>query len=75
MERSQLLYVVEVAKQSNITRAAEVLHLSQPSLSNQILALERELGVSLFERTRKGVSVTEAGESFVFTGYIKYYIF
>lgn len=66
MERSQLLYVVEVAKQSNITRAAEVLHLSQPSLSNQILALERELGVSLFERTRKGVSVTEAGESFVY---------
>lgn len=66
MERSQLQYVVEVAKWQNITRAAEVLHLSQPSLSNQILNLERELGVSLFERTRKRVYLTEAGESFVY---------
>lgn len=66
MERSQLKYVVEVAKWQNITRASEVLHISQPSLSNQILNLERELGVSLFERTRKRVHLTEAGESFVY---------
>lgn len=66
MEYSQLLYVVEVAKWQNITRAAEALHLSQPSLSNQIINLERELGVSLFERTRKRVYLTEAGESFVY---------
>lgn len=65
MERSQLLYVVEVAKCGNITKAAEVLHLSQPSLSNQIINLEKELGISLFERTRKRVILTEAGEAFV----------
>lgn len=66
MERSQLKYVVEVAKWQNITRAAEVLHITQPSLSNQIISLERELGVSLFERSRKRVKLTEAGESFVY---------
>lgn len=66
MERSQLKYVVEVAKWQNITRASEALHISQPSLSNQILNLERELGVSLFERVRKRVYLTEAGESFVY---------
>ena len=66
MERSQLQYVVEVAKWQNITRAAEALHLSQPSLSNQILNLEQELGISLFERTRKRVYLTQAGESFVY---------
>lgn len=66
MERSHLKYVVEVAKWQNITRAAEALHITQPSLSNQIINLERELGVSLFERIHKRVKLTEAGESFVY---------
>lgn len=65
MERSQLVYAIEVARQGNFTRAAEKLHISQPSLSNQIMNLERELGVSLFERTRRHVAVTEAGMAFV----------
>ncbi len=65
MERNQLLYVVEVAQQGNITKAAEVLHITQPSLSVQIMNLEQELGVSLFERTRKRVYLTEAGKVFV----------
>ena len=66
MERNQLKYVIEVARHENITHAAEVLHLAQPSLSNQILKLEQELGVSLFERSRKRVYLTEAGKNFVY---------
>jgi len=66
MERNQLRYVVETAKAGNVTRAAENLHLTQPSLSNQIIALERELGIRLFERSRKSIHLTEAGKSFVY---------
>jgi len=65
MERSQLIYVVTVAECGSVTRAAEKLHLSQPSLSNQIIHLEQELGIALFARVRKRVHLTEAGEVFV----------
>lgn len=65
MEKNQLIYVIEVARLGSITRAAEALHLSQPSLSNQIIHLEEELGVYLFERVRKRVYLTEAGQVFV----------
>lgn len=64
MEKNQLIYVLEIAKCGNITKAAENLHLSQPSLSNQIIQLEKELGIPLFERSRKRVYLTEAGEIF-----------
>ena len=47
MEKNQLLYVLETARCGSVTRAAEKLHLSQPSLSNQIIQLEQELGLSL----------------------------
>ena len=62
MERSRLIYVVTVAECGSVTRAAEKLHLSQPSLSNQIIHLEQELGIALFARVRKRVHLTEAGE-------------
>ena len=65
MERSQLKYVIEIAKYENITHAAEALHITQPSLSNQLINLENELGISLFERSRKRVYLTEAGKHFV----------
>jgi len=65
MERNQLRYVVEIARQENITRASEILHIAQPSLSNQLIHLENELGVKLFERTRKRIYLTQAGEIFV----------
>ena len=65
MEKNQLIYVVETARCGNITHAAEKLHLSQPSLSNQIIQLERELGIPLFERCHKRVRPTPAGEVFV----------
>ncbi|KRA24031.1 LysR family transcriptional regulator [Microbacterium sp. Root61] len=59
----QLRSFVEVAEFGNFTRAAERLHLAQPSLSRQIAALEQDLGAELFRRSRGGSTLTIAGES------------
>ncbi len=65
MQLEQLRYFLAVARHLSFTRAAESLPLSQPSLTNQIRKLERELGVALFERTTRKVHLTPAGEDFV----------
>jgi DNA-binding transcriptional LysR family regulator len=59
----QLEYFVAVAEAGSVTRAAERLFVSQPSLSQQIAALERELGGLLLERLPRGVRLTAAGQS------------
>lgn len=59
-----LRYFVALAETRNFHRAAARLHLSQPPLSRQIAALERELGTPLFERSTRVVTLTPAGESF-----------
>lgn len=65
MEMHQLRYAVAVAKSGNFSRAAEQCHVSQPSLSQQILKLEEELGERLFDRTRREARTTPHGEAFL----------
>ncbi|ALJ19799.1 LysR family transcriptional regulator [Microbacterium sp. No. 7] len=62
MNLEQLRGFVEVAQTSHFTRAAERLHVAQPTLSRQVATLESELGVDLFHRTRGNVALTAAGE-------------
>ena len=61
MEIRVLKYFLTVAREQNITRAAEVLHITQPTLSRQLAALEEDLGTKLFTRTGRIIRLTEEG--------------
>ncbi|QLE72127.1 LysR family transcriptional regulator [Streptomyces rectiverticillatus] len=63
MQLQQLRYFATLAEVRHFTRAAESLHVAQPSLSQQIRALERELGAELFQRARGNITLTDAGEA------------
>lgn len=65
MELHQLRYVAAVARAGNFSRAAEQCHVSQPSLSQQILKLEEELGGPLFHRMKREAKLTAEGEVFL----------
>lgn len=60
-----LRYLLAVADHGGFTRAAEALHVSQPTLSQQIRQLEETLGVALFDRTSRTVKATDAGEAYI----------
>ena len=64
IENRHLRYFLEVARTLHITRAAERLHIAQPALTQNIQQLEQELGVELFERKGRRISLTEAGHVF-----------
>ena len=61
MELRVLNYFLMVAREENITRAAQLLHVTQPTLSRQLMQLEEELGVQLFHRGKHSVRLTEEG--------------
>src|SRR5271167_485378 len=65
MEMHQLRYVVAVARTANFSRAAAQCHVSQPSLSQQILKLEQELGERLFDRMKREAKLTAYGREFL----------
>ncbi len=65
MELAQLDAFIAAAECGSFSRAAEILSVAQPSLSNRIQSLEREVGQSLFERMGRGVKLTDAGHSFL----------
>lgn len=61
MEYRILQYFIVVAEEENITKASEILHISQPALSRQLMQLEEELGVKLFERGKRKITLTKEG--------------
>lgn len=61
MEIRILRYFLTVAREENITRAADILYITQPTLSRQIAGLEKEMGVKLFERGTKKITLTNEG--------------
>ena len=64
MELRLMQYFLTVAREENITRAAELLHITQPTLSRQLTELEEELGERLFERGKRRTVLTDAGMRF-----------
>ncbi|MDL4840227.1 LysR family transcriptional regulator [Aquibacillus rhizosphaerae] len=65
MTLQQLKYVIEVARSRSISKAAQNLFISQPSLSNALKELEQEMGITIFMRTNKGIMITPEGSEFL----------
>ena len=61
MELRVLKYFLTVAAEGNITRAADILHITQPTLSRQLMELENEMGTPLLIRGKRSVTLTEEG--------------
>ena len=61
MNLQQMKYVVMIAEQGSFSRASQVLYITQPTLSNEVKKLEKELGITIFSRNKHGAQVTDAG--------------
>ncbi|MDO4301591.1 MAG: LysR family transcriptional regulator [Clostridia bacterium] len=69
MTLQQLKYAITIAEKGKLSEAAKVLFISQPSLTNAIKELEKEMNVTIFDRTNKGIVVSKEGE--IFLGYAR----
>ncbi len=69
MTIQQLKYVLTVAESGSITEAAKLLYISQPSLSNALKDIEKETGITIFLRSRTGITLTQEGMEFL--GYVR----
>ncbi|MDO5416863.1 MAG: LysR family transcriptional regulator [Lachnospiraceae bacterium] len=65
MDTKQIEYILKIAEENNITRAASKLFITQSALNQQLIKLEKELGTPLFHRSRTNWHLTEAGEIYV----------
>ncbi len=65
MDFTQLSYFIAIAKHGNFSAAARQFYVSQPCISHQIQMMEKELGMALFERNTRKVTLTPAGEIFL----------
>lgn len=65
MTLNQLRYIVKIAEVGNISEAAQKLFISQPSLTNAVHSLEDQMHVTIFNRTNKGVTLTNEGKEFL----------
>lgn len=65
MTLQQLKYVITVAETGTITEAANRLYVSQPSLTNAIHELEKEMNIVIFNRTNKGITLSKEGDNFL----------
>lgn len=65
MTLQQLHYVIVISEQGSMNKAAEILYIAQPSLTSAVKELEREIGITIFNRTGKGVTLTADGAEFI----------
>ena len=65
MTLNQLLYIITIADEGSLNKAAEKLYMTQPSLTSSLREVESELGVTIFRRTGRGVTVTNDGAEFL----------
>ncbi|KAB8187545.1 LysR family transcriptional regulator [Nonomuraea phyllanthi] len=65
MDLRYVRYAMAIARAGSLRKAAAALHIAQPTLSEQLRALEKEIGVELFSRSSSGVRLTDAGEAFL----------
>lgn len=65
MEIREIIYIKTIADFGNLTKAANHLHITQPSLSQSLKNIESNIGVELFERSKRGMILTEAGQRFI----------